>query len=95
MGLRELTTYKYVIWGEGQVRGVIGPNRSSQLHGRALRSVPMSRACASVDYLADTSIAGVVFLADRLGKPVLVEGPGRCRQDRARQGRRPRSPARG
>jgi len=30
---------------------------------------------ASVDYLADDGIAGVVFLADRLGKPVLVEGP--------------------
>src|SRR3954462_10011733 len=29
-----------------------------------------------VDYLSDSSIAGVVFLADRLGKPVLVEGPG-------------------
>ena len=28
-----------------------------------------------VDYLADTSIAGVVYLADRLEKPVLVEGP--------------------
>jgi MoxR-like ATPase len=28
-----------------------------------------------VDYLADESIAGVAFLADRLGKPVLVEGP--------------------
>ncbi len=28
-----------------------------------------------VDYLADDSIAGVVFLADRLGKPILVEGP--------------------
>jgi len=28
-----------------------------------------------VDYLSDASIAGVVFLADRLGKPVLVEGP--------------------
>jgi MoxR-like ATPase len=28
-----------------------------------------------VDYLADTSIAGVVYLADRLQKPVLVEGP--------------------
>ena len=28
-----------------------------------------------VDYLADSSIAGVVFLADRLEKPVLVEGP--------------------
>ena len=29
----------------------------------------------SVDYLADESIAGVAFLADRLAKPVLVEGP--------------------
>ena len=30
---------------------------------------------ARVDYLADDGIASVVFLADRLGKPVLVEGP--------------------
>jgi MoxR-like ATPase len=29
----------------------------------------------AVDYLCDESIATVVFLADRLGKPVLVEGP--------------------
>jgi MoxR-like ATPase len=29
----------------------------------------------SVQYLADEGIAGVVYLADRLGKPVLVEGP--------------------
>src|SRR6187401_992442 len=28
-----------------------------------------------VDYLSDDAIAGVVFLADRLGKPILVEGP--------------------
>ena len=28
-----------------------------------------------VDYLADEGIAGVVYLADRLGKPILVEGP--------------------
>lgn len=28
-----------------------------------------------VNYLADEGIAGVVFLADRLAKPVLVEGP--------------------
>jgi MoxR-like ATPase len=28
-----------------------------------------------VDYLSDASIAGVVYLADKLGKPVLVEGP--------------------
>ncbi len=27
------------------------------------------------DYLSDTGIAGVVYLADRLEKPVLVEGP--------------------
>src|SRR5680860_1140964 len=28
-----------------------------------------------VDYLSDDSIAGIVFLADRLEKPILVEGP--------------------
>jgi MoxR-like ATPase len=30
---------------------------------------------SSVDYLADQATAGVVFLGDRLDKPVLVEGP--------------------
>ncbi|MCA1824916.1 MAG: AAA family ATPase [Mycobacteriales bacterium] len=30
---------------------------------------------AAVDYLADDATATVVFLADRLGKPLLVEGP--------------------
>src|SRR6266536_5836092 len=30
---------------------------------------------SKVDYLADDGIAGVVYLADRLGKPVLIEGP--------------------
>jgi MoxR-like ATPase len=39
-------------------------------------SVPAVReALAKVDYLADDGIAGIVYLADRLGKPVLVEGP--------------------
>ena len=28
-----------------------------------------------VDYLSDDSIAGIVYLADRLQKPILVEGP--------------------
>jgi MoxR-like ATPase len=38
--------------------------------------VPAVReSLAGVDYLADEGISGVVFLADRLGKPVLVEGP--------------------
>ncbi|MCP4434356.1 MAG: MoxR family ATPase [Actinomycetia bacterium] len=30
---------------------------------------------AEVDYLSDEGIAGIVYLADRLGKPILVEGP--------------------
>ena len=39
-------------------------------------SVPAVRdALRGVDYLADEGIAGVVYLADRLGKPILVEGP--------------------
>jgi len=38
--------------------------------------VPSVRdSLARVDYLADEGIAGVVYLADRLAKPILVEGP--------------------
>ena len=32
-------------------------------------------ALAEANYLADDGIAGIVYLADRLGKPILVEGP--------------------
>ena len=39
-------------------------------------SVPGVReSLKSVNYLSDEGIAGVVYLADRLGKPILVEGP--------------------
>jgi MoxR-like ATPase len=39
-------------------------------------SVPAVRErLGEVDYLSDEGIAGIVFLADRLGKPILVEGP--------------------
>src|SRR6186713_1169066 len=39
-------------------------------------SVPQVReALQKVDYLSDEGIAGVVYLADRLQKPILVEGP--------------------
>src|SRR6184192_2288539 len=39
-------------------------------------SVPEVRdGLKKVDYLADEGTAGIVFLADRLQKPVLVEGP--------------------
>jgi MoxR-like ATPase len=46
----------------------IGPPRFASLDG--VRS-----GLADVGYLADESISGVVYLADRLSKPVLVEGP--------------------
>ncbi|HCU94791.1 MAG TPA: ATPase, partial [Actinobacteria bacterium] len=35
----------------------------------------MTLALRGVDYLPDTAIASTVFLAERLSKPVLVEGP--------------------
>ncbi|WP_436792735.1 AAA family ATPase [Actinospongicola halichondriae] len=39
-------------------------------------SVPAVReGLAKVDYLSDEGIAGIVYLADRLQKPILVEGP--------------------
>jgi MoxR-like ATPase len=50
----------------------------SSVTGQAYRfdSVPQVReGLRDVAYLADEGISGVVFLADRLGKPILVEGP--------------------
>ena len=35
----------------------------------------VTKRLRGADYLADAGISGVVFLADRLEKPVLVEGP--------------------
>src|SRR6516225_6410528 len=44
--------------------------------GYRFDSVPEVRdGLKSVNYLADDGIAGVVYLADRLQKPVLIEGP--------------------
>jgi MoxR-like ATPase len=49
---------------------------ASTAGGRRFASIPAIRqALAEIDYLADDGIAGVVYLADRLDKPVLVEGP--------------------
>src|SRR5207342_96863 len=46
------------------------------MSGYQFETVPEVRdGLKSVSYLADDGIAGVVFLADRLQKPVLVEGP--------------------
>src|SRR4051812_17890711 len=46
------------------------------MSGYQFDTVPQVRdGLRSVNYLADDGIAGVVYLADRLQKPVLVEGP--------------------
>src|SRR2546421_5590361 len=46
------------------------------MSGYQFETVPEVRdQLASAAYLADEGIAGVVYLADRLGKPILVEGP--------------------
>jgi MoxR-like ATPase len=57
--------------GTGAGTGVTG---AGQVH-RFDSIQGVREALADVEYLADEGIAGVVFLADRLGKPVLVEGP--------------------
>ena len=36
---------------------------------------------AEAKYLADEGIAGIVYLADRLGKPIIVEGPAGTESD--------------
>lgn len=44
--------------------------------GHRFESVPdLRESLKGVDYLSDEGIAGIVYLADRLGKPILVEGP--------------------
>jgi MoxR-like ATPase len=44
--------------------------------GYRFETVPdVRQSLREVDYLSDEGIAGIVFLADRLGKPILVEGP--------------------
>src|SRR2546421_3514202 len=46
------------------------------MSGYQFETVPEVRdGLKSVSYLADDGIAGVVYLADRLQKPILVEGP--------------------
>ena len=58
----------------GEVAGSVGPMASEQV--QRFESVQMVRdGLRDLDYLADDGIAGVAYLADRLGKPVLVEGP--------------------
>lgn len=48
---------------------------SYQPKERFIAQVDVEQLLASVGYLANPEIASVLFLADRLGKPILVEGP--------------------
>ncbi len=51
-------------------------NDGSLLGEERFESVDQVRKQLSeVNYLSDEGIAGIVFLADRLGKPIMVEGP--------------------
>lgn len=55
---------------------VKSPGNVAQMAEHRFDSVPEVRdGLKDVNYLADDGIAGVVFLADRLQKPILVEGP--------------------
>ena len=52
-------------------RGV--PRLPTPFHGELIASyATYEQAQRAVDYLSDEGIAGIVYLADRLGKPILV-----------------------
>ena len=55
----------------------------------------VAQRLADVGYLASTAVATTVFLADRLGKPLLVEGPAGVGKTELAQGRRRRRRAPG
>jgi len=62
------------ILAAGETAGSVGTMVSEQV--QRVESVQQVRdGLRDLDYLADDGIAGVAYLADRLGKPVLVEGP--------------------
>lgn len=56
--------------GEGVLLGSLAAMSSDFLSVTQVRD-----GLKKVNYLADEGIAGVVYLAQRLGKPVLIEGP--------------------
>jgi MoxR-like ATPase len=68
--------------GAGSAKGTAEDARTAAKLGLPAGEPPrfdsldgVRRGLADVGYLADESISGVVYLADRLSKPVLVEGP--------------------
>jgi hypothetical protein len=64
-----------VIAATGSVTAIRSPDGRRHCCSAALRVAAVREALARQKYLADAGIAGVVLLADRLQKPVLVEGP--------------------
>lgn len=51
------------------------PARSVPLFGENAAIDDVAKRLAETGYLSDTATATAVFLADRLGKPLLIEGP--------------------
>ena len=87
MGLPELTSTKWIVW---ETATPARPDTNERLREEnwtqhvsvPARSAPLfadiddvARRLAETGYLPDTATATAVFLADRLGKPLLVEGP--------------------
>ncbi len=54
---------------------VKGAGRLARMTNRFESVDAVRSALGEVDYLADDAIAGIAYLADRLQKPVLIEGP--------------------
>jgi MoxR-like ATPase len=69
-GASEPDTIDQAVKATGSVAGM-----AAEVANRFESVQQVREGLRSVDYLADEGIAGVAFLADRLGKPVLVEGP--------------------
>jgi MoxR-like ATPase len=57
------------------LRDTTASNPAGTDGGRFASVDDVARRLAGVGYLASTAVATTVFLADRLGKPLLVEGP--------------------
>ena len=97
MGLRELTTYKYVVWGDGQIVGDPRPNsRSAPVMAERFASVPevdRTPARASTTSPTPTSPASCSSPTGSRSRCSSRARPASARPSSPR--RSPRSPARG
>ncbi len=81
MGLPELTSTKWLVWGQRPRSAGVMTSPPTEYTGSGPQVVPSFTSVDDVvtrlretGYLADDATATSTFLADRLGKPLLVEG---------------------